>query len=100
MMREMGELWRHHLRLTIIRLLEKAPDYATNESILHDAVRALGVRVTRDQVRGEIAWLAEQGLVEIEDLDGLTIATATRRGVEVAQGLASHPGVKRPSPKG
>ncbi len=94
-----ADLWRQHLRLALLRILEKSPSYSANESILHDAAIHLGMRATRDQVRGELQWLAEQGLIEIEDLNGLNIATAKKRGVEVAQGLSSHPGVKRPSPR-
>lgn len=95
-----GDLWRQHLRLALLRLLEKSPSYSANESILHDSVLALGMRATRDQVRGEIAWLSEQGLVEIEDTPELQIATATKRGVEAAQGMVTVPGVKRPSARG
>ena len=88
-----------HLRLTILRLLAKQPGYSANESILTDASQHVGVSATRDQVKAQIAWLQEQALVTTEDLDGFIVATVTARGVEVSEGKASHPGVKRPSPK-
>lgn len=87
-----------HLRLTILRLLAAQPGYATNDSVLRDALAAFGFRIGRDRVATELAWLAEQGLVACEDAGTLTIAAATRRGVEVSEGIATVPGVQRPSP--
>lgn len=95
--------WDEHLsrhrRLGILRLLDAAPGYAGNESMLHEAVLQLGVTSTRDQVRSELTWLAEQGLVRTAEIAGLMTATITQRGTEVAKGLVTHPGVKRPSPE-
>jgi hypothetical protein len=96
--------WRDHLgedrRLAILRLLAEAPAYKLNDSILHTVLENdIGVPATRDQVRGEIAWLGEQGLIAIETAHQLLVATLRERGLEVAKGLATHPGVKRPSPR-
>lgn len=88
-----------HARLAILRFLAAAPSYSGNESLLTDAVNSVGVVVTRDQVKTAIGWLAEQGLVTVEELHGLTIAKATQRGIEVAEGRAIVAGVKRPSPR-
>lgn len=91
--------FRPHLRLAILQLLEAQPGYQANDSILVEAAAGLGLRATRDQVRGEIAWLAEQGLLEREELAGrLVLVSATERGCDVAKGLALAPGVKRPGP--
>lgn len=95
-----GDVWREHLRITLLRVLEKSPAYSANESILHDSMGHLGIRATRDQVKAELTWLHEVGLVIVEEIESIIIATATSRGCEVAQGLVTHPGVKRPSPKG
>lgn len=91
------EMWRQHLRLTMLRVLAELPDVSANESILHDAVKARMIRADRDQVRKEIQWLAKEELVTAEELDGMLLAMATERGCEVAQGKAVHSGVKRPS---
>lgn len=89
-----------HLRLAMLRLLAEAPGYSLNSSILTDAVAELGLAATRDQVRGEIAWLAEQGLAASDELPGgLMVATLTERGGDVASGRAHVPGVQRPTPK-
>jgi Fe2+ or Zn2+ uptake regulation protein len=93
-----AEILRAHRRLTILRILSEAPGHAANESILADGANALGVATTRAQARTELAWLEEQGLVALEDLGGLTVASLTEHGAEVAAGRAAVPGVKRPGP--
>lgn len=89
-----------HRRITILRFLDASGGYSVNESILYDAVNAHGVVSTRAQVCTELAWLRDQGLVTIEDLRGLMIATLTSRGQDIATGRTTVPGVKRPSAKG
>lgn len=96
---DIGKAWTEHLRIALLRVLEGAPEQTANESILVDAARAIGVSATRDQVRSQIAWLAEQGLAQYEDLGRLWLVRITSRGIDVALGVASHHGVKRPSPR-
>jgi Fe2+ or Zn2+ uptake regulation protein len=92
--------FQSHLRLAILRLLAESPGYALNSSILVDALGALGLAASRDQVRSEIAWLAEQGLATADELaGGLIVATLTERGADIASGRATVPGVQRPTPK-
>mgnify|MGYP006282082835 CR=1 FL=1 len=93
------EQLRQHRRLTILRTLSEAQGFATNESVLHDLVTAYGFRDSRDTIRGDLAWLGEQGLVELSEPGGLMIAELTERGGDVAAGRASQPGVAKPSPK-
>ena len=89
-----------HLRLVVLRLLAEAGEYRLNAAVLSDAANALGLASTRAQLRTEIAWLAEQGAVTIEELgSGVLVATLTERGADVAAGRAAIPGVQRPSPK-
>lgn len=89
-----------HLRITLLRVLAGAPQYRANDSVLTDAARMRGLGVARDRVRTELAWLAEQGLVSLEPMESLTVATITQRGQDVAEGHATVPGVKRPGPRG
>lgn len=93
-----AENLREHRRLTILRVLQEAPGFRANESILADSLNALGVPSTRAQARTEIQWLLEQGLVFVESLSGLMVATMTEHGADAAAGRASVPGVKRPTP--
>lgn len=90
---------QEHLRLTILRLLREDPDYTLNDSMITDLTEDYGFTPSRDKVRGELAWLKEQGLVVFDDDPKITIATLTQRGADVAQGRVTHPGVKRPAPR-
>lgn len=87
-----------HLRLTILRLLSEDPDYRLNDSLITDMTEDYGFTPSRDKVRTELAWLKEQGLIKTDDDPGITIATLTERGLDVARGRVVVPGVKRPSP--
>ena len=87
-----------HARIAILRLLDDAPSYTSNVSLMTDVLRRYGIGYTRDQVSGQLRWLEEQQLVTTEAHGDFIIATATVRGIEVAQGIATHPGVQRPRP--
>jgi hypothetical protein len=89
-----AEELREHARLSILQMLEDAPRYTSNVFLMTDLLIIYGIGYTRDQVVAEVHWLAEQGLVTKEDLSGFIVATATVRGVEVAQGIARHPGIQ------
>ena len=88
------------MRLVILRILAAAPAYESNSSVLVIALDEFGHRTSRDVVHTELAWLAEQGLVETRTTATVVVAQLTPRGLEVAEGRASVPGVKRPSPGG
>lgn len=86
--------YRAHVRREILSVLETAPGNASNSRILRSALSHLGMALTGDQVRTELAWMAEQGLLRVETLDpALHRATLTERGVDVACGHARSPGV-------
>ncbi|BAG78117.1 TPA: ArsR family transcriptional regulator [Escherichia coli] len=85
-------------RLVILRSLMDCNNEA-NESILQDCLDAYGHNVSRDVVRGQIDWLAEQQLVTVENLRGFYVVTLTSRGQDVAEGRARVSGVKRPRPR-
>jgi repressor of nif and glnA expression len=91
--------WREHLRLVVLRVLAEAPSSTANDSLLTDVIGSYGLTATRAQMRTELAWLDEQGLIETESLAGLIVVSITERGSEVASGLARVPGVKKPSPR-
>lgn len=91
--------WRKHLRITVLRLLAEAPGYSLNESLLHGHLPRLAFNCTRDQVRSEINWLAQQGLVHVDDVGGLLVASLSPDGLDIAEGRGTHPDVQRPSPR-
>jgi DNA-binding transcriptional ArsR family regulator len=86
-------------RLVILRSLEEMPGYEANESILDSCLDQYGHKVSRDAVRTHISWLAEQGLVSVRELGNTMIAKLTSRGIDVANGSATVPGVKKPRPE-
>ncbi|MDR3361665.1 MAG: ArsR family transcriptional regulator [Desulfovibrio sp.] len=87
-------------RLAILRFLSEGAGYELNTSILQAALDAAGLNSTRDAVEGECAWLAEQGLVVVESMEGVRIIVVrlTPRGLDVARGHVVYPGVDRPLP--
>jgi len=87
-----------HLRLSILRVLDSAPARRANSSVIASVTHEFGISASRDQIRTELAWLAEQGLVTVEELGAVVVATLTDRGLDVAEGRAVAPGVQRPSP--
>lgn len=96
-MTDYADLRRAHMRLAVLRLLAEAPDYTLHELLLADGLEALGLASSSDELRAQIAWLDEQGLIVAQQA-GVWIATLTARGEDAAQGRARIPGVARPRP--
>jgi hypothetical protein len=94
----MSDVVTEHLRLSILRVLDNAPSFTANDSIIHQVTQEFGIVATRDRIKTELAWLAEQGLVVTHEVMTVVVATLTERGGDVAHGRAVQPGVKRPSP--
>lgn len=88
----------HDLRLVILRMLMDAAGYTLNAYTLHQALPGAGHHESLDRLKGELAWLDEQGLVSVVTDPPLVVATLTERGLDVAAGRASVPGVKKPGP--
>lgn len=86
-------------RLSLLLVLHETPGYSANAFLLRDAVDQIyGHSASIDQIRTDVAWLAEQGLVNARNTGEVQLATLTARGVDVALGRATQPGVKRPLP--
>lgn len=86
-------------RLSLLLVLLQTPGYSANAFLLRDAVGEIyGHNASIDQVKGDLAWLAEQGLVTARQVGEVTLATMTARGADVAAGRAHVPGVKKPTP--
>ncbi|TSK07930.1 MAG: ArsR family transcriptional regulator [Geobacter sp.] len=95
-----SEIYEEHRRLIILRALENSKiGPSCNDSILQTICIEFGCRSSRDQVKSAATWLEEQGLVKNKVQEsGTYIITITQRGAEVATGILTVPGVKRPSP--
>lgn len=95
-MTKFADFIREDMRLVILRVLVEMPSYTANSSILYTLLQRYGHNPTRDQVKTELRWLEEQGLVTIEDVNDLLIGRVTERGTDVASARAVVPGVKKP----
>lgn len=98
MIKSFRELQSEDRRLVLLRLLAEVEGYGANSSVLQSALEAFGHNMSRDSVHTELAWLKEQGLVTVSELATVRVATLTARGLDVAHGHATVPGVKRPGP--
>ncbi|MFZ0890187.1 MAG: helix-turn-helix transcriptional regulator [Candidatus Binataceae bacterium] len=76
-------------RLTILRLL-------AGGDVASHVLLAMVLETPQDVVRTDLAWLAENGLVRIQQIGGLHFASLTQRGLETAAGLVETPGVESP----
>lgn len=94
----MTNLIKEHQRLVILRLLHEAAGMDLNESILQDGLDAYGLDISRDNLRIELEWLKEGGLLTLEPIGRSQIATLTARGEDVVMGRTRVPGIKRPRP--
>lgn len=86
-------------RLVLLKGLQAAALYRANAQLLRLFAKSVGHTVSADRIEQDIAWLAEQGLVDKTVSQGVTLATLTVRGLDVAEGAATAPGVARPRPE-
>lgn len=85
-------------RLVLLRSLSEMPQYRANSSVLHSFLTRYGHGFSRDQIRSELDWLSEQGLIIVEEnLGSVQVVKLTERGEDVAHGRVKTHGVKRPS---
>ncbi|MDH5299509.1 MAG: ArsR family transcriptional regulator [Desulfobulbaceae bacterium] len=85
-------------RLVILQSLAEGQGYSVNEFVLRRMLDVMKHKISRDLMRTELGWLAEQGLVAIEEVEGVMVATLTGRGKDAAEGAVLVPGVQRPEP--
>ncbi|MCF4982089.1 ArsR family transcriptional regulator [Pseudomonas gessardii] len=87
---------RQDVRLVLLRLLVEMTAYRANSSVLTMALDSYGHSLSRDQVKTELHWLAEQGALTLQDVGPVMVATLSERGQDIAAGRARVPGIKRP----
>lgn len=87
---------RRDVRLVMLRILSEMPEYRANSSVIANVLDQFGHAVTRDQAKTELRWLEEQGLVELNEVGSVLVATLKERGQDVARGRATVDGVARP----
>jgi len=85
-------------RLVLLKGLEASVQYRANAFLLRSFADSVGHVVSADTIETDLAWLAEQALLSVVSSGSVTVATLTTRGLDVATGRATVPGVKRPEP--
>ncbi|MHC8342261.1 VpaChn25_0724 family phage protein [Pseudomonas sp. RT6P73] len=95
-MSQYADFIRQDVRLVILRLLVEMTAYRANSSVLTMALDSYGHTLSRDQVKTELHWLAEQGALTVVDVGPVLVATLSERGQDIAAGRARVPGIKRP----
>lgn len=89
---------REDRRLQILLALEACPSYRAGHFLLRSVLDGYGHESSMDVLKGELAWLEEQGLIETRVLGDSIVADLKIRGLDVVQGRVTHPGIKRPQP--
>ena len=84
-----------HQRRAILDQLEAENDYTSNTALLRQILKQLGHTLGSDKMQTEAKWLEEQGLVELNAFGGITVLKLTQRGLDVAEGASSIPGIAR-----
>ena len=81
-------------RLVILRLTAEG-NGTCNDRMLVTGLSHWGIRCTLETVGQSLAWLAEHGLVKVRHVPGsdVQVAEITRRGRDMADGMADVPGV-------
>lgn len=80
-------------RLAILACLSFSNGYRVPVRSLRDQVEQIGYSVSPDRVATDCAWLAEQGLLSLDN----GIATLTERGLSDVNGWSVTPGVSKPA---
>ena len=86
------QILREMMRFVMLRLVNGA-SRNTNSSILSMQLNGAGYSNTRDQVKSEIRWLEQQGLLDVEEVESVLIVSITERGEDVANGLSKVDGI-------
>ena len=97
--RAFAEAEREHARLAILQLLEQDTGYRHNETVIRTGLEYVGHTLSRDRLRTELFWLADQGFLELNRDDDLWVAKVTSRGCDVATARARTAGVARVRPE-
>jgi Fe2+ or Zn2+ uptake regulation protein len=91
-----SDFLRHDQRLVLLRILLEMPAYKANSSVLANMLSQLGHSVSRDLVKTELRWLSEQGMLAVQEVASVLVATLSERGQDVAEGRAVVDGIARP----
>lgn len=84
------------MHLVLLRLLAEMPGYRANSSVLAQLLTQFGHMASRNEVKSGLRWLAERGLVSLDEAESVLVATLQEAGQDVAEGRAVVDGIARP----
>jgi len=97
-MPDMAKIRRESMRWNLVNTLNKFRPYTTPEQRVAEVMAAIYPDATALEVRRELDYLADRGLVALEKQpSGTWYADLTREGIDVAEyTVACGPGIARP----
>jgi len=85
-------------RYLILRALNESKGYRASLILLQAFLESFGQSVSGDLIKGEIAWLEDQGLVRADKDGQIVTVQLLGPGADVAAGRSTYPGVRQPTP--
>lgn len=90
---------REHRRHGILAILAEAGPGAHNEVVLASVLAEVGLPISGADLRDELRWLENRGLVRLEHPAGIWQAALLRKGHDVARGTERIEGIRPPLPE-
>jgi DNA-binding transcriptional ArsR family regulator len=88
---------RESVRWTILRALDAGRPLSVSEALLSRTLNDASLHVTPSQLRRELDYLADAGLIDLVRERPVWSADLTTRGVDVVEyTIAAPPGINRP----
>jgi hypothetical protein len=76
-----------------------APAYSLASSHLRVAVNGVvAAPISTDALTSQLAWLQDIGVVQVDQVGGVSIARLKQRGLDVVEGATTIPGIERLGP--
>lgn len=98
-MNDYESMQRADVRLRVLQVLSGVPGYQAHDGLVRaQLLGRYAHALSQDAVRGELAWLHEQGLVKYSQNGDVVLVTLTQRGHDCSVGVTQIPGVARPGP--
>jgi len=95
---QIEQVRREDARWKALRIIDAGRPVGVNEGILRRIFSDLSLPFSQADLRRELAYLRELGLIEVGEVDGEQFAKATAAGVAVVEYTAPAPaGIARPA---
>lgn len=98
-MTELDKARREGMRWNLLSALHKAAPYTTSETFLHDVMRGIYPDASAHEVRRQLDYLADRGLIElVKQPAGMWFADIGRYGTDIVEyAVECDPGIARPT---